>query len=397
MNLALFIQENKEEIADEWITHAQDNISSTRTMDKVEVKDHVLSMLDRIVEDMNTPQTSSEQEIKSKGNKKNTFEYSRAAKLHGEQRHNFGFDFLELSSEFRALRASVLRLWAKEGRKENWETDFYDMVRFNEAIDEAWAVSAKRYQKKLDQARNLFLSVLGHDLRSPMATIGGANSVLELSKNLTQREQAAVQYSKSSAKRMAELVDNLLELTRLHLGKGMTVNKKPVDLQDCTYKIVEELRLAYPKSHIVMESTEPVEGDWDILRLEQMITNLVSNAIRHGEPGETIKVSTSKEGNKGVLSVHNNGEPIPEKLRDKIFEGRFTMRSGRAGKEKSYGLGLYIVKEIIVAHQGKCELTSTHEQGTTFKITLPREAGTEIKASVNKPFLEVNDEEKSVC
>jgi signal transduction histidine kinase len=383
MDLAAFIGNNKDKIADEWIKHAQDNISPTGLMEKEEVRDHIVKMLERIVEDMATSQSIYEQEEKSKGNKKGTSRQNKAARDHGEQRLEFGFNFLQLSSEFRALRASVLRLWANESREENWEVDFHDMVRFNEAIDEAWTVSVKRYQKKLDQGRDMFLSVLGHDLRNPIATISGVNSILELSENLSEKEKVAVQYSKSGTKRMAELIDNLLELTRLHLGKGMTVNKAQVDLQKHAHKIVQELQLAYPKYKIKMDSVDSVEGEWDKLRLEQMITNLVSNAIRHGEPGGTIKVHTSKEGNSGVLSVHNTGAPIPEKYRKRIFQGRFSRRNGNAAKEKSYGLGLYIVKEIVVAHQGKIMLTSSEEQGTTFKIILPIEAEADnISASV---------------
>lgn len=384
MRLTAFILENQEEISSEWVKHAQDNISATEQMKLEEVRDHVLKILVRVMEDMETSQTDSEQEEKSKGNQKRSTEENRAARDHGEQRLESGFNFVQLSSEFRALRASVLRLWAKQSREENWKIDFHDMIRFNEAIDEAWTISLKRFQMKLDQSKNLFLGILGHDLRNPIATISGVNSILELSENLSKRERAALQYSKSGTKRMTELIENLLELTQLHLGRGMAVNKTKVDLKKQTEKIVQEMQVGYPETDIVLDSSGPIEGEWDKLRLEQMITNLMSNAIRHGEPGGTIKVCAAKAGSNGVFSVHNNGTPIPEKYKEKIFEGRFSRRNGGPSKEKGYGLGLYIVKEIVEAHQGEIELKSTQEDGTTFTVILPLESDIDnVSASVD--------------
>lgn len=371
MKLASFIRNHREEITQEWIRHAQENIDRAHLMKIVEVSDHIQQMLYRIADDMETCQTDDQQEEKSKGNKRLVNWESKAASDHGEQRLDFGFDFLQLSSEFRALRASVLRLWAAKSRKENWENDFYDMIRFNEAIDEIWMISLKHFQEKLDKSKNMFLGVLGHDLRNPIATVVGANSILKLSQNLSEKERSILQRSDSSIKRMTELINNLLELTELHLGTGMTIEKKHIDLGELTVKMVKELQLGYPQANLLMESYESVDGEWDVLRLEQMMTNLITNAVHHGEPGGAVKISLSALEDEAVFTVHNDGPPIPEEIKRKIFDGRFTRNNGRAA-EKNYGLGLFIVKEIVEGHQGKIELTSTEKEGTTFKVFLPR-------------------------
>lgn len=371
MQLSTFIQEHKDEITDEWVKYAQDNIECTHTMDLEEVTDHVEALLDRIAEDMESSQTDDQQEKKSKGKKEMSSGDKRAATAHGEQRLDFGFNFMQLSSEFRALRASVLRLWSHKSREENWETDFHDMIRFNEAIDEIWMVSLERFQTKLDESKSLFLGILGHDLRNPIATVKGANAILNLSDNKTEREEKALSLSRSSLKRMTELIDNLLELTELRLGTGMTTKKSTYDLQEHTKKIVDELQLGYPEANIVLDAPQPVEGEWDILRIEQMMTNLIINAIRHGEPGGEINVKISAEEEQALLSIHNNGEPIPDEIRKKIFNAGFSGSNGKLGMEKSFGLGLLIVKEVVEGHEGNVDVQSNREEGTTFTVSLP--------------------------
>ena len=372
MKLVTFIRTHKEDIAQEWIKYATENIECTRKMDVEEIKDHIMQMLDRIAEDMDSSQSDDQQEKKSKGNKEMKPLEIKAAIAHGEQRVSFGFDIIQLSSEFRALRASVLRLWDHKSRTEDWSKDFHDMVRFNEAIDELWMISVQRFQEKLDQSRHWFLGILGHDLRNPITTISAANSILKLSKKLSDREKAIIKHSDSSIKRMTELIDNLLELTELQLGIGMTMNKGKMDLAEQSEKIVEKMKLAYPEANIRLQSEGKLEGQWDALRLEQMMTNLITNAIRHGKPDGEVKVSLSAEENKASFSVHNEGPPIPEALQEKIYKDRFFRNNGNSTNEKNYGLGLFIVKEIVEGHQGEIELTSTKENGTTFTVNLPR-------------------------
>ena len=373
MKLSVFIREHMDEIIEEWTEYAQNNIESTHNMDLEEVRDHISEILIRISEDMETSQTDDQQEKKSKGNREMSANDQEAATAHGEQRLDSGFDFMQLSSEFRALRASVLRLWSHKSRKENWKTDFHDMVRFNEAIDEIWMISLNRFQTKLDESKNLFLGILGHDLRNPIATVKGANAILSRSENITDKEKKVLDLSQSSIKRMTELIDNLLELTLLRIGTGMTIKKSNHNLQDILKEIIHELQLGYPEAKIVLDVPQPVKGEWDILRVEQMITNLIINGIRHGEPGGIVHVKLAEEDNRAVVSVHNGGSPIPEEIQKKIFNSGFSGSNGQPGKEKSYGLGLLIVKEIVEGHEGDIDVQSNREEGTTFTVRLPLE------------------------
>lgn len=372
MKLIEFIKSHKKEISEEWVKYARENIKGIKKLQLEEVQDHIQEMLDRIVESMEVSETDNQQEKKSKGNTKVLSRESNAANQHGEQRADVGFDIMDLSSEFRALRASVLRLWEENSKEKKVEADFQDMIRFNEAIDELWMISIERFNKKVDDSKNWFMGILGHDLRNPLAAISGVNSILKLSENISAKERSLLGRSGSSVKRMAELIDNLLELTNLRLGSGMTINKSPIDLSKQGEKIVQEVQLGYPESKLIIESPGPVQGEWDVLRLDQLITNLLTNALRHGEPGGPVTVRISSKGEKAVFTVHNQGPPIPEDIKKMIATGVFAKNNGDPTKKDSYGLGLYIVNAIVDGHQGEMEVQSDQEKGTTFKIILPK-------------------------
>ncbi|MUP46047.1 HAMP domain-containing histidine kinase [Gramella sp. BOM4] len=372
MNLSASILQNKNQIADEWIDFATDNIIPTGKMEREEVKDHVKQILDRIIEDMDSIQTNKEQKIKSHGNKELNSAETNAANQHGEQRLDFGFDFMQLSSEFRALRASVLRLWAEKSREENWKTDFHDMIRFNEAVDEVWMISLKRFQEKLDESKNLFLGILGHDLRNPIATIKGSHSILKLSENLSEKEKKTLQYSDKRVDHMTKLINNLLELTELRLGGGMTVDRAELDLVSLFKEIVHEQQLAFPDIKFISDVDGQIRGNWDKLRFTQMMTNLITNAVKHGKPDGTIKLKLFDDEENAHFSVHNNGSHIPENILEKIFDGRFSTGNGSSAEERSYGLGLLIVKKIIEGHQGEIKVSSSPENGTIFTVIIPK-------------------------
>ena len=373
MSLIHFIKNHNEDITDEWVKFARDNVSGVNKLKLEEVRDHIKQMLDTIVANMEISETDAQQEKKSKGNKIMRSGDSEAANLHGEQRADVGFNIMELSSEFRALRASVLRLWEAKSKEEKSETDFQDMIRFNEAIDELWMFSLKRFDQKVDESKNWFMGILGHDLRNPLAAISGVQSILKLSKNLSEKEKSLIGRADSSVKRMKELINNLLELTSLRLGSGMSINKTQIDLSKQSEKIVQELQLSYPEADLKVEYPGPVRGEWDVMRLDQLMTNLITNAIRYGKPGGTVTVSISAKGNEAIFKVHNEGPPLSPKIKEMISSGMFTKTNGDPANKDSYGLGLYIVKAIVDGHRGKIKVTSTEKTGTTFSIILPRQ------------------------
>lgn len=371
MGLASFIKENKEDIVEEWVVYARKNIGLTIKMNLTAVRDHIVEMLDRIAADMEGSQTKTQQKSKATGHKPPVLIHDMPAKEHGSQRVEAGFDIVELSSEFRALRASVLRLWQKKMTRVVDSKNFEEMIRFNEAIDEAWMHSMAQFHSKVDESKDWLMGVLGHDLRTPLSTISGAQQILAQSTNLSESEKGLVKRSESSVKRMKELINNLLELTNLRLGSGMTIKKTTNDLTLQCEQIIQEFLIAYPQVKVDLQSPGPIYGEWDSMRLNQVITNLMTNAVQHGKPGSVIVIAISVDDNNASLSVHNEGRPIPKSMQEMIFTGMYT-KQPEEQQQNGYGLGLYIVKEIVNGHKGNINLESTEKNGTTFTIRLPR-------------------------
>ncbi len=167
--LQAFIQQNIGAILSEWEVFAKTRIPAAATMSVLEPRDHAGEMLLAIAEDIGRRQSETQREHKARGLADGANGRTTAASAHGAIRHLSGFDLIQVVSEFRALRAAVLRLWAAEGV---WQPeDVEDLTRFSESIDQALAESVASYSAKIDESRDTFLAVLGHDLRGPLATL----------------------------------------------------------------------------------------------------------------------------------------------------------------------------------------------------------------------------------
>src|SRR5688572_11930609 len=169
MRLSQFIVANREPIMAEWEAFARTCAPASGSMDITALRDHASEMLTVIAADLDTPQGDRAQAEKSKGNAPEEVTKTAATK-HGADRAESGFSTDQMVSEYRALRASVIRLWAKQQGKAT-AADLEDMTRFNEAIDQALAESIVRYTQDLDNSKEMFLAILGHDLRTPLGAV----------------------------------------------------------------------------------------------------------------------------------------------------------------------------------------------------------------------------------
>jgi signal transduction histidine kinase len=221
-----------------------------------------------------------------------------------------------------------------------------------------------------------FVAVLGHDLRNPLAAIDMAAGLLrqhaeQANDSLAIRILARV---RSSSLRMSRMVEQILDLSRSRIGGGLGVRPAPMDLCAMLTGIVEELRTANP-SHKLELRCAAIVGVWDRDRLEQVFSNLIGNAIHHGSPKTPITVEAREVGAEVHVEVHNEGPVIPESLRKMLFNPfRRGDRDSRAVRTAGLGLGLYISREVVVAHGGEIDVRSSAAEGTTFLVTLPRSA-----------------------
>jgi two-component system sensor histidine kinase/response regulator len=214
----------------------------------------------------------------------------------------------------------------------------------------------------------MFVAAVSHDLRSPLSTVMMGAALLDNAVTDPTAKRAVARIS-SGASRMAGMLDQLYDLASARLAGGLALDLREADIRVLADKVFEELRLAYPdRSLIVQYDHGSIVGLWDEQRLGQVFTNLVGNAFRHGARGEDVRVVVGGASPVLVVEVHNGGE-IPAELRPHLFD---PFRRGSHAARDSLGLGLYIVRQIVLAHGGTIEFSSSAEAGTTFRMTLPR-------------------------
>ncbi|MBJ6763720.1 PAS domain-containing protein [Myxococcaceae bacterium JPH2] len=222
--------------------------------------------------------------------------------------------------------------------------------------------------------RERFIGILGHDLRNPLNAISLSARALRRRASLSPAQQQLAQRIESSAGRMGNMISDILDLTRARLSGGIPLNLGPVDLGSVCRQVVEELCAAHPERLIALDVDGRAEGVWDAERLAQVLSNLVGNALEHGASDSPVLLHCSARGDEQVLEVHNPGTPIPSHLLDSIFDPFRQAGLGRGRRRAGLGLGLFIVKEIVLAHGGTVCVSSSDHEGTTFTVTLPRDA-----------------------
>jgi signal transduction histidine kinase len=366
MHLAEFILANIEPIAREWEEFAKSCTPAAIGMTRSGLLDDVTRILRAVAEDMEQSQTSAEQEAKGRS-QRSSGPLGSAASSHVSLRIDSRFDLVQIISEYRAMRASVLRLWAKSlpnGLSEETSA----AIRFEEAIDESIAEIVPTYLQRESQFRDRFFGMLGHDLRTPLNAIHLSASALVEGGGLKANEVTMALRILYSCQHLDRMVRDILDFTRGRFGEPMHVNRSPADLGVILHDIVDEIQSANPNVVIDLAAGGDLRGEWDGERLSQVISNLVTNAIQHGK-ARRVSVRAGIEHDDVLVEVHNEGLPIPEDRLATIFNPLGRERHSTQGSA-GLGLGLFICKEIVKAHGGTVSATSRRDVGTTFTMRL---------------------------
>src|SRR5688572_2080063 len=279
MKLTDFIRDNHAVIIKEWEAFAATLRPAAEAMSNAALRDHADEILTAIVADMELPQGRREQAEKAKG-KGEEHRLAAVGKIHAGLRVDGGFKLNQLVAEYRALRGSVLRLAAQAGAN-----DLTEVTRFNEAIDEALTEATLWYSAAIEQTRDQFLAILGHDLRNPLAGIMlSADSLRQSASSAgpaAPDAQAALRIL-NSAGRMERMVKDLLDLTRTRLGGGIPVTPVSMNMDALVREVMGEFDASHPGRTLVYELQGDLRGEWDRDRIAQVISNLVGNALQHG-------------------------------------------------------------------------------------------------------------------
>ncbi len=239
---------------------------------------------------------------------------------------------------------------------------FADLIGFHLDAQERLASTeaALLDERQAAELREQFIAVLGHDLRNPLASIDAGASLLQRS-SLDERATATVQRIQNSVRRMAGLIDNVLDFARGRLGGGLALDRSAAEpLAPALEQVIAELRAAWPDRVVEAELALPEPVNCDRARIAQLLSNLLGNALKHGAVDRPVTVRASTRAGVLELSVANAGDPIPPRVLEKLFQPFF--RGSTPTNSKGLGLGLYIASEIARAHGGALEVASNPDE-----------------------------------
>jgi two-component system sensor histidine kinase/response regulator len=240
---------------------------------------------------------------------------------------------------------------------------FFDLYRSRLALAEEL-----RQRSETLRLNEMFTAVLGHDLRNPLNAILTSAFLLQRSSD-DKRVRETADGILASGMRMTRLIEDLLDLTRARLAGGIPLSRSATSLAIVVERVVQETRIAHPARALEVSMEGDLRGEWDVDRLQQIASNLVGNAIQHGDPAAPITIRCDGSASEHVvLSVANAGV-IPAHVLPSIFD---PFHRGAYGRADGLGLGLYIAQQIAEAHHGSIHVDSTPAKGTVFTVHMPR-------------------------
>ncbi len=235
--------------------------------------------------------------------------------------------------------------------------------------------------RRTAQFRERLIGIVSHDLRTPLSAISAGAGLLLRTEGMPEKTLRTVGRISSSAERMARMISELLDFTRVRLGGGIPVQRTSSDLYPVVRQAVEEAEMAFPDRRVRLEAHGNFQGEWDEGRLAQVVGNLLKNALTYSPEGTPVRLGLHDEGGWVRLELHNQNRagPIPPETLVTLFD---PFRRGEAshteGAREGLGLGLYIAREIVSAHHGFIDVSSSEPEGTVFTLRLPR-AGASVR------------------
>ena len=385
MRLARFIRQNKSEILAAWDAFARTLKPANERWSNATLRDDALLLLDVIVAAVEATTDASHEGDLLRAQKRP--EDDTAAALHGSLRRRIGFSLTQVTAEFRALRATVLRLWLPVvGTVSGGDCD--DLIRFNDAIDQALAESIMMYSEHASRTRDTFLAVLGHDLRSPLSTMAMAGNYLTAPASGDGATRDIGARVKRSAATMTIMVGDLLEFARSQLGGDIPVHLALADIAEVAQWALDDASAAHPECRFDLEVTGATMRCFDSARIQQVLSNLLNNAAQFNLKDSPVALMVHGAVDGLIMMVHNRGTPISPAAMLTIFDPlvRFSPDVEDGDRPStSLGLGLFIARQIAIAHGGTIDVTSDEAAGTVFKVWIPADgaagAGLAAKAA----------------
>jgi signal transduction histidine kinase len=352
--LADFLRSHREEIMRAWVSTIS-QLPVARALTREGRRDHIPQLIDAMVDAIERGDRTS-------------VSLAQIPLIHVDERWAQNYDLRDVIAEYRMLRRVILDMYAREIPNEDTRERVLPIVTLNENLDHAITDAVDHYATQRERTSEYFIGILSHDLREPLHVIAmNAALLMRREEPLPNADLRQLARIASGAARMERLISDLLDVTRSRLGGGLPMTRVLTDLGKIASDTVDDLASAHPERDIRCVNDPrkgETSGQWDSERLTQLVSNLIANALKHG--GDPIEVQVLPgDGDSVVLEVRNEGEVLPE-LRAHLFEPFFT-----SDQRSGVGLGLYIAREIALAHEGELELVEIQGK-TLFRLMLPR-------------------------
>lgn len=259
------------------------------------------------------------------------------------------------------------------GERQRFVESWYPVAVGERVIGVGALVRDVTAERRAAEFQRQVLAVVGHDLRSPLLAITASVAMLLHGEPLPDRSARAVRRILSAATRIDGIARALADYARVQVGRGIPLERRPVDFREVAREVAAEVEAAHPGRTVRCRVPEPEPGEWDPDRLGQVVANLLGNALEHGTPDGPVALACGGDRGTLVFEVSNRGPPIPSEFRPLLFEP-FRRGPGAERNGRGLGLGLFIARQIVLAHGGALEVRSDEAQGTAFTVRLPRRA-----------------------
>jgi signal transduction histidine kinase len=349
------LMQSKEKILRQWLQNAKRELPSAQYQSSPVLRDELPAFLDEIADALNPHSPTS---VACDAN-------VEVCREHGEQRAGLTqYSLKEVIQEYMLLKKSIFEVLEKTGPISKEE-----QACITDSIETGILEASAEYVKVQDQIRQQFIAILTHDLRSPLTALKmGAQMILKRTNESELVEHFANRIVES-ARRIDDMIRDLLDTSRIRIGEKIAVEKNPCDLVLVAKEVLTEAVTEHGDRFILIAPPE-LKGVWSRDGLRRIIENLVSNAVKYGGTGK-ITLSLEKESEGAAISIHNSGHPIaPEELPG-LFAPYKRAANTQDGKTSGWGLGLTLVKGMAEAHGGNVVVTSTKNDGTIFKVFIP--------------------------
>ena len=354
------LKQNAQRIMRLWEERARDEVSASMHQDSLILQNSLPEYLGQLVDELSTKIKRTPARIKT-----DKLESTRIGKQHGHERAGFAdYSMTQLIFEYHILRQVIFEVLEEDAVLEVRERDI-----IIDSIEQAVNDAATQFSQTLQDIQELFMVTLTHDLRSPLNVIkmGTQLTLRRLEQGDSHVNIAAKMLS--AIERLNSMIQNLLDASRLRAGQSLKFEFSECRLDSFVRDVVEDLSFAYGERFVVVCEGE-IRSNCSRKEIRRVIENLAINAVKYGTPNTPITLTLDQTETHISLTIHNQGSPIPLDAQSILFQ-QFR-RTASAQEQTGWGLGLFLAKSIIEAHQGTIEVESAQGKGTSFIVKLPK-------------------------